>query len=77
MERITAILDTTWKRALAAVVLSGAIILAVSAFAQNSYVQTQKVQQESARGQHCQQWKYQKSGNDTVVSCVKWPRDKR
>lgn len=67
-------LDTTWKRVLAAGLLSGAIVLAVSTFAESSYVQTQKVQQESARGQHCEKWNYRAVNGDSQVTCVKWPR---
>lgn len=67
-------LDATWKRVLAAALLSGVIILAVNTFAESSYVQTQKVQQESARGQHCEQWKYQTVDGQSEVSCAKWPR---
>ncbi len=67
-------LDTTWKRLLAAAVLSVGIILAVSTFAESSYVQTQKVQQESAQGQHCQKWDYRTVNGDSQVTCVKWPK---
>ncbi|MSU75909.1 hypothetical protein EXS54_00315 [Patescibacteria group bacterium] len=72
MQWISEKLDATWKRVLAAAVLSGAIILAVSTFASSSYVQTQKVQIESARGQHCLSWKYQTVNKETHVSCNKW-----
>lgn len=65
-------LDATWKRVLAAALLSGIIILAVSTFAESSYVQTQKIQQESASGRHCSQWKYRTEQSQTEVSCVKW-----
>ena len=73
MEWIGRQLDATWKRILAAALLSGLIILAVSTFAESSYVQTQKVQQESARGQHCQRWNYQTVNGNTQVTCTKWP----
>lgn len=66
-------LDTTWKRVLAAAVLSGVIVVAVSAFAESSYVQTQKVQQESARGQHCEKWRYDSVDGDTQATCIRWP----
>lgn len=73
MERLSAILNTTWKRLIAAAVVSAMIIFALSSFAESSYVQTQKVQQESARGQHCQKWSYDKQGDQTTVICAKWP----
>lgn len=66
-------LDTTWKRVLAAGLLSGLIVMAVSVFAESSYVQTQKIQQESARGQHCEQWSYQTLNGVTQIVCQKWP----
>ena len=74
MNWISRQLDTTWKRILAAGLLSAAIILAVSTFAESSYVQTQKIQQESAAGQHCEQWKYRSVNGQTGVSCAKWPK---
>lgn len=73
MNRIGRWLDAPWKRIMAAAVLSGLIILAVSAFAESSFVQTQKVQQESARGQHCEKWNYDTVDGETRVTCVKWP----
>lgn len=73
MRFLSAVLNKTWKRFIAAVVLSGLIILAVQTFAESSYVQTQKIQQEGVRGQHCKKWSYQKQGNDTAVTCVSWP----
>lgn len=73
MEWIGQRLDTTWKRILAAGLLSGLIIMAISVFAESSYVQTQKVQQESNRGQHCERWSYQTVNGEQFVTCAKWP----
>lgn len=71
MEWLRTTLNTTWKRVVAALLLSAAIILAINTLAESTLVQTQKVQQESARGQHCQQWTYG-SGSGSTVTCVKW-----
>ena len=73
MNFLTDKLDKPWKRLLAAAVLSAGIILAVQGFAETTYVQTQKLQIESARGDKCQKWQYREEGDETVVSCVKWP----
>lgn len=73
MEWLGRTLDKTWKRVLVAGLLSGVIILAVSTFAESSYVQTQKVQQESARGQHCLHWDYKTANGDSQVTCTRWP----
>lgn len=72
MNYLTGKLDTTWKRLLAAGALSGIIILSISTFAESTYVQSQKLQQESARGQHCKKWQLKKSGDQTNVICLKW-----
>lgn len=69
------LLDATWKRLIAACVLSGVIILSISTFAESTYVQSQKLQLESARGQHCQKWEYKKVANgEKTVSCLKWAK---
>ena len=75
MDSLTNYLNRPWKRLVAAAALSGAIIFAVSTFASSSYVQTQKVQQESARGQHCKKWDITTEGNETVVHCLRWAED--
>lgn len=72
MQRIATYLDTTWKRVLAAAGLSAVIILAVTTFASSSYIQTQKVQLESARGDRCLKWAYARSEAGTTVSCERW-----
>lgn len=72
MQWISEKLDATWKRVLAAAILSGIIIFAVSTFASSSYVQTQKVQLESAQGQRCLDWAYDRVNGETVVSCERW-----
>lgn len=72
MQWLTEKLDSTWKRVLAAAVLSGAIVFAVSTFASSSYVETQKVQLETAQGQHCEKWKYSHTDRGTQASCIKW-----
>lgn len=67
------LLDTSWKRLLAAAALSGAIIFSISTFAESTYIQSQKARIETDRGQHCQKWQYQKIGNgEKSVSCEKW-----
>lgn len=76
MNWLTNKLDAPWKRLVAAAVLSGGIVLAVQGFAETTYVQTQKLQIESARGEQCQRWQYRKEAGETVVSCVRWPTPK-
>ena len=73
MHYFNSILNTTWKRLLAALVISAVIILAINTFAASSYDQTQKIQQESARGQKCQRWSHQQVNGDSRVTCTKWP----
>lgn len=65
-------LDRTWKRLLAAGVLSGLIALSLSAFAESSYVQTERVRQESAAGKHCLKWGVLKDADNVEVICQKW-----
>jgi hypothetical protein len=74
MNRLLDRLDSTWQRVGLAAVLSGAIVLSLNAFAASSYEQTQKIQQESARGQHCQKWSYEKRDKEVRPVCVKWPK---
>ncbi|HEY8109030.1 MAG TPA: hypothetical protein VIF43_03410 [Patescibacteria group bacterium] len=62
-------LDSTPKRVLAAAAVAIVIVLAVSTFAQTSYVQTQKIQIESAAGKHCKEWSYRTVDGDTRVTC--------
>lgn len=72
---VSPLLDTTWKRVVAAALLSGAIIFSISTFAESTYITSQKVQIESAKGQHCQKWTYAKTpGGERMVSCVKWAK---
>lgn len=67
------LLDATWKRLLAAAVLSAGIIFSISTFAESTYIQSQKAQIQNDRGQRCQKWEYQKiSGGEKTVRCLKW-----
>lgn len=72
MNGLGTLLDATWKRVLAALVISGAIILSISTFAESTYVQSRKVQIESARGQHCQKWQVTTDNGTEQVACLKW-----
>ena len=65
-------LNTTPRRILVAALISGGIVFAVSTFAQSSYVQTQKVQIESAEGRHCEKWTYVRTNGEISVSCERW-----
>lgn len=68
-----ALLDTTWKRLLAAAVLSAGIIFSISTFAESTYIQSQKAQIETNQGQRCAKWEYKKIGDgQRSVSCQKW-----
>jgi hypothetical protein len=69
------LLDATWKRLIAATLLSGAILFSISTFAESTYITSQKLQIESARQQHCQKWAYKKTPNgERSVSCAKWAK---
>ncbi len=65
-------LNTTPRRILVAALVSGGIVFAVSTFAQSSYVQTQKIQIESAEGRHCEKWTHVRSNGEITVSCEQW-----
>lgn len=69
-------LDAPWKRVIAATMLSAAIVLSISAFAESTYVSSQKLQIQSAKGQHCKKWTYDKGPEGRIPRCEKWqPRN--
>lgn len=69
-------LDSIPRRIIAASVVSGMIVASLNVFAESSYVQTQKIQQETARGEHCQKWQTTQNNGETQVKCLKWASKK-
>ena len=69
---VSSLTDATWKRVVLAAVVSVAIIFSLRSFASSSDIETQKVQLESARGQHCQKWQTKRVDDQPKVECVKW-----
>ncbi len=72
MGRLLRQFDSGPRRILAAGLLSGGIVMSVSVFAESSYVQTRKIQIESAAGQHCEQWSREDVAGETRVRCERW-----
>ncbi len=68
------LLDATWKRLLLAVVVSLGIILGFRVFAESTYVQSQKLQLESARGDHCKKWQVTSQNGLESVQCLRWSK---
>ena len=64
--------DAVWKRVALAVLVSLAIIFSLRTFASSSDIETQKVQLESARDQHCEKWQISRQNGDPQAECVRW-----
>ena len=64
--------DAIWKRILMALVVSVVIVLSLQAFASSSDIETQKVQLESARGQHCERWQTKQVDGERQAECLRW-----
>ncbi len=71
------LLDTTWKRLLVALLVAIGIYAAVAVFADSTYVETKKSQIETAAGQSCHTWTYEKGERGKEPVCRVWKSERR
>ena len=69
---LASLTDATWKRVVMAALTSAAIIFSLQTFASSSYIQTEKIRQETARGQHCLKWQVHEVNDQQIVECLRW-----